>query len=97
VARVAGVRALNNEIQVEDATPFDWSLRQQLYNRIYHSLTFEQWARQWDKPIRVVIEPGGKKTELDLYFTELYVKEGDQWRMALWQSTRLPALAPATK
>jgi len=48
-------------------------------------------------PCRVVIEPGGKRTELDLYFTELYVKEGGEWRMALWQSTRLPAPAPAAK
>ncbi len=48
-------------------------------------------------PCHVVIEPGGKRTELDLYFTELYVKEGGQWRMALWQATRLPAPAPATK
>ena len=51
-------------------------------------------------PAHVVIEPGGKRTELELYFTELYVKEGGQWRMALWQSTRLPApaaAAPATK
>jgi len=44
----------------------------------------------------VVIEPGGKRTELDLYFSELYVKEGGAWRMALWQSTRLPA-PPAPK
>jgi ketosteroid isomerase-like protein len=51
-------------------------------------------------PVHIVIEPGGKRTELELYFTELYVKEGGQWRMALWQSTRLPApaaAAPATK
>jgi len=51
-------------------------------------------------PARVVIEPGGKRTEIDLYFTELYVKEAGQWRMALWQSTRLPApaaAAPASK
>lgn len=43
----------------------------------------------------VVIEPGGKRTELELYFTELYVKQGGQWKMALWQSTRPPAPAPA--
>jgi ketosteroid isomerase-like protein len=51
-------------------------------------------------PAHIVIEPGGKRTELELYFTELYVKEAGQWRMALWQSTRLPAPAtavPATK
>ncbi len=39
----------------------------------------------------IVIEPGGKRTEIDLYYTELYVKQGGAWRMALWQSTRLPA------
>ncbi len=38
----------------------------------------------------IVIEPGGKRTDIDLYFSELYVKEGSAWRMALWQSTRLP-------
>ena len=51
-------------------------------------------------PAHIVIEPGGKRTELELYFTELYVKEAGQWRMALWQSTRLPAPAatpPAAK
>jgi uncharacterized protein (TIGR02246 family) len=42
-------------------------------------------------PCHIVIEPGGKRSELDLYFTELYVKEAGAWRMALWQSTRLPA------
>ena len=46
-------------------------------------------------PCHIVIEPGGKRTELDLYFSELYVKQGGAWRMALWQSTRLPAPAPA--
>lgn len=51
-------------------------------------------------PCHVVIEPGGRRTEIDLYFTELYVKEAGRWRMALWHSTRLPApaaTAPATK
>jgi ketosteroid isomerase-like protein len=46
-------------------------------------------------PCHIVIEPGGKRTELDLYFSELYVREGGAWRMALWQSTRLPAPAAA--
>jgi ketosteroid isomerase-like protein len=50
-------------------------------------------------PCHIVVEPGGRRTEIDLYFTELYVKEGGQWRMALWQATRLPAptAAPAPK
>jgi ketosteroid isomerase-like protein len=46
-------------------------------------------------PCHIVIEPGGKRTELDLYFSELYVKQGGAWRMALWHSTRLPAGPPA--
>lgn len=58
VARVAGVRALDNQIEVESATPLDWSLRRQIYRRIYHSLTFEQWAAQWDKPVRIVVNDG---------------------------------------
>ncbi|MFN8093313.1 MAG: nuclear transport factor 2 family protein [Vicinamibacteria bacterium] len=45
----------------------------------------------------IVIEPGGQRTEIELYFTELYVKQGGRWKMALWQSTKLPApAAPAT-
>ncbi len=39
----------------------------------------------------IVVEPGGKRTDIDLYFSELYVKRGGAWRMALWQATRLPA------
>jgi len=48
-------------------------------------------------PCHVVIEPGGRRTELDLYFTELYVREGGRWRMVLWQATRLPGPAPASR
>ena len=47
-------------------------------------------------PAHIVIEPGGKRSELELYFSELYVKQGGRWLMALWHSTRLPgAAAPA--
>jgi ketosteroid isomerase-like protein len=48
-------------------------------------------------PCHIVVEPGGKRAEIDLYFTELYVEEGGQWRMALWQATRLPAPATASR
>jgi hyperosmotically inducible protein len=58
VARVPGARALTDEIQVESMSPMDSSLRRQIYNRIYHSLTFEQWAPQWDKPIRIIVNNG---------------------------------------
>jgi ketosteroid isomerase-like protein len=43
----------------------------------------------------IVIEPAGKRSEIDLYFTELYVREGGKWKMALWQSTRPAPAAPA--
>lgn len=46
-------------------------------------------------PAHIVIEPGGKRTEIDLYFTELYVKQGGRWKMALWHSTRPPAPSAA--
>ena len=45
-------------------------------------------------PAHIAIEPGGKRTEIDLYFSEVYVKQGGRWLMALWQSTRLPGAAP---
>jgi ketosteroid isomerase-like protein len=48
-------------------------------------------------PVHIVIEPGGQRTEIDLYFTELYVKEGGRWKMALWQSTKLPPPAAPAK
>ncbi len=41
----------------------------------------------------IVVEPGGKRIEIDLHFSELYVRQGGAWRMALWQATRLPAPA----
>jgi len=47
-------------------------------------------------PCHVVVEPGGRRTEIDLYFSELYVKQGGAWRWALWHSTRLPAGPPAS-
>jgi hyperosmotically inducible protein len=58
VARVPGVRTLTDKIEVESTSPMDWSLRRQIYNRIYHSLTFEQWASQWDKPVRIIVNDG---------------------------------------
>jgi hyperosmotically inducible protein len=58
VARVPGIRALNDKIEVESESAMDWSLRRQIYNAIYHSLTFEQWAPQWDKPIRIIVNNG---------------------------------------
>jgi len=47
-------------------------------------------------PCHIVIEPGGKRTEINLYFTEVYVKKNGRWLMALWHSTRLPPAASET-
>ena len=39
---------------------------------------------------RVQVVTGGRDIEVKLRFTELYVKAKDGWKMALWQSTRVP-------
>ena len=43
---------------------------------------------------RVQGTTGGRDFEVKLRFTELYVKQGGAWKMALWQSTRVPDPAP---
>jgi ketosteroid isomerase-like protein len=39
---------------------------------------------------RVTAHVGGEVRNLRLLFTDVYVKQGDRWRMVAWQSTRLP-------
>jgi ketosteroid isomerase-like protein len=39
---------------------------------------------------RVQVESGGRDLDIRLRFTELYVKDKGGWKMALWQSTRVP-------
>jgi uncharacterized protein (TIGR02246 family) len=39
---------------------------------------------------RVLVETGGRENDLRLRFTEVYVKRGGAWRLALWHSTRVP-------
>ncbi len=43
---------------------------------------------------RVQVTSGGRDIDIRLRFTELYVKQGGGWKMALWQSTRVPDPAP---
>lgn len=43
---------------------------------------------------RVQVTSGGREIDIRLRFTELYVRQGGAWRMALWQSTRVPDPAP---
>lgn len=43
---------------------------------------------------RAQVTSGGREIDIKLRFTELYVKQAGTWRMALWQSTRVPDPAP---
>ena len=43
---------------------------------------------------RVQVTSSGRDLDLKLRFTELYAKQAGAWKMALWQSTRLPDPAP---
>jgi len=43
---------------------------------------------------RIQVTSGGRDLDIRLRFTELYVKQGGAWKMALWQSTRVPDPAP---
>jgi len=43
---------------------------------------------------RTQVTSGGRDLDIKLRFTELYLKQAGGWKMALWQSTRLPDPAP---
>jgi len=43
---------------------------------------------------RVEVTSSGRELDIRLRFTELYVKQAGAWKMALWQSTRVPDPAP---
>jgi hypothetical protein len=43
---------------------------------------------------RVQVTSSGRDLDIRLRFTELYVKQGGAWKMALWQSTRVPDPTP---
>jgi len=38
----------------------------------------------------VLVKAGGNDIDVRLRFTEVYVKQGGAWHMALWHSTRVP-------
>jgi ketosteroid isomerase-like protein len=38
----------------------------------------------------VEVDVSGQRVALRLRFTELYVRRGGEWKMALWHSTRVP-------
>jgi uncharacterized protein (TIGR02246 family) len=43
----------------------------------------------------VAVTTDGRDIQVKLRFTELYVRQAGAWKMALWQSTRVPDPAPA--
>jgi len=58
VARVAGVRALRNEIAVQSASQFDRDLRYSLARRIYGDGMFVRYANRSHPPIRILVDRG---------------------------------------
>src|SRR5207245_4124811 len=58
VARLEGVRAIQNQIRVQPVSPFDDRLRRQLYARIYGRGLFERVASLCNPPVHIVVENG---------------------------------------
>jgi len=58
VARLAGVREIVDEIQVQSVSIFDDRLRGQLYRAIYLDDRFVHWSRGVDPPVRIVVDRG---------------------------------------
>lgn len=58
VARVAGVRGLVSQIEVQGVSGFDDQLRRQLVRRIYGSDDFRPYAHWAHPPIRIVVDKG---------------------------------------
>ena len=58
VARVAGVRALKNDIAVQSASQFDRDLRYSLARRIYGDGMFVRYANRSHPPIRILVDRG---------------------------------------
>jgi len=61
VARVAGVREVDNRIAVQPLSPFDDRLRREIYAQIYGSIDFAQYSNYANPPIRIVVD-GGRVT-----------------------------------
>lgn len=80
---------------VESRADFLEGLRSGTYD--YHALSFEERrVRVFGDGAAVTgtclvrVSVGGREIEVRLRFTELYVKQDGVWKMALWQSTRVP-------
>ncbi len=58
VARVAGVRAIKNDIAVQSFTRFDSDLRASLARQIYGDPRFVQYGQRSNPPIRILVDRG---------------------------------------
>ena len=58
VARVAGVRAIKNDITVQSFSRFDSDLRTALARRIYSDARFVHYAHRSHPPIRILVDRG---------------------------------------
>jgi hyperosmotically inducible periplasmic protein len=58
VARLEGVRAIQNEIRVQPVSVSDQRLRVELYRRIYGHDLFQRYAGWAEPPVRIVVEHG---------------------------------------
>ena len=60
VTRIAGIREIQNEIDVQSLSFFDDSLRRQLYRRIYGSVdaVMGTFASVANPPVRIVVDKG---------------------------------------
>jgi len=58
VARVAGVREIDNQIGVQSLSPFDDRLRREIYAQIYGSIDFVQYSNNANPPIRIIVDRG---------------------------------------
>ena len=58
VARVAGIRAIKNDIAVQSFSRFDSDLRTSLARRIYGDPRFVQYGQRSHPPIRILVDRG---------------------------------------
>jgi hyperosmotically inducible periplasmic protein len=58
VARLDGIREVQNQIRVQPVSGFDDRLRSQLYRRIYANGLFQRYATFVNPPIRIIVDHG---------------------------------------
>jgi hyperosmotically inducible protein len=58
VARVPGVRAIQNDIDVQSFTTFDTELRASIVRQIYGDIRFAQYTNRAHPPIRILVDNG---------------------------------------